>query len=380
MPAPPRTAPVRPPDAGAVRHPSPLPAPLREDPFTTAQARAAGVSRARLRCRDIRPIAHGLYVWTGGAHDAGRSADEAGSPASATPSPGPGEERPYAWSAPLDAQLLRRLELLTPHRVDTALSHQSAARALGIWLPARLDRAPQLHVSRPRDRAALDVPGVVVHRTRLGSEHLTRITLDGREWSVTHATRLWLDLGPHLDPDEQVILGDHLVHRAERESGGGELFMAGLRGAIEATPSCRNHRRRLRAAVERVRVGAHSPQETRLRLALVAAGLPEPDLQIEVWDPEFSLRHPASADLGYEEARLALHYDGGHHGRDRQIDRDVQRNAAFDRRGFRNITVSSSDGHNGYVRVIREVRRHLTETPPSSPSPSGHGYGCSHAP
>lgn len=107
-------------------------------------------------------------------------------------------------------------------------------------------------------------------------------------------------------------------------------------------------------------MGAHSPQETRLRLALITAGLPEPD-------------------LGYEEARLALHYDGGHHGRDRQIDRDVQRNAAFERRGFRNITVSSSDGHNGYVRVIREVRRHLSAAPSSSPSPSGHGYGCSQA-
>lgn len=282
-------------------------------------------------------------------HDAGRSAGEAGSPVSTT-SPGPGEEQPYAWSTPLVARQLRRLDLLTPHRVDTALSHQSAARALGIWLPPRL-----------------------------GSEHLARITLDGREWSVTHATRLWLDLGPHLGADEKVTLGDHLVHRAERDSGGGALFLAGLREAIEATPSCRNHRRRLRAAVERVRVGAHSPQETRLRLALITAGLPEPDLQIEVWDPEFSLRRPASADLGYEEARLALHYDGGHHGRDRQIDRDVQRNAAFERRGFRNITVSSSDGHNGYVRVIREVRRHLSAAPSSSPSPSGHGYGCSQA-
>ncbi|MBE1540033.1 hypothetical protein [Micrococcus yunnanensis] len=106
-------------------------------------------------------------------------------------------------------------------------------------------------------------------------------------------------------------------------------------------------------------MGAHSPKETRLRLALGAAGLPEPALQLEVWDPEFSLHHPATADLGCRRARVALHYDGGRHGADRQIDRDVQRNAAFERRGCRNITVSSSDARRGFTRVIVEVRRHL---------------------
>ncbi|MFP3340544.1 hypothetical protein R0J91_21370, partial [Micrococcus sp. SIMBA_131] len=78
-------------------------------------------------------------------------------------------------------------------------------------------------------------------------------------------------------------------------------------------------------------------------LAMTAAGLPELALQLAVWVPEFSLHLPAPADLGYPQARVALHYGGGHHGADRQIHRDVQRNAAFERRGYRNITVSSSD-------------------------------------
>ena len=40
---------------------------------------------------------------------------------------------------------------------------------------------------------------------------------------------------------------------------------------------------------------------------MMAAGLPEPDLQIELWDPDYSLWHPASADLGYRrgDARAA---------------------------------------------------------------------------
>jgi hypothetical protein len=188
-----------------------------------------------------------------------------------------------------------------------------------------------------------------------------RVRLGALAWYVTAPPRLWVDLAALLDDDELVILGDHLVRRAQLSGGPGaaERTRAALAQAAEASPSAHNRRRRLRTAATLVRVGAHSPKETRLRLALTAAGLPEPDLQLEVWDPEFSLHHPATADLGYRQARVALHYDGGHHGADRQIDRDVQRNAAFERRAYRNITVSSSDARRGFTRVIVEVRRHL---------------------
>ena len=60
-----------------------------------------------------------------------------------------------------------------------------------------------------------------------------------------------------------------------------------------------------------------------------------------------------------QQGEGVMHDDGGHHGADRQIDLDVQRNAAFERRGYRNITVSSSDARRGFTRVIVEVRRHL---------------------
>ena len=47
-----------------------------------------------------------------------------------------------------------------------------------------------------------------------------------------------------------------------------------------------------------------------LRLAMVDAGLPEPNLQLTLrsGDPL-----SPSADLGYRAQRLAIQYDGGHH-------------------------------------------------------------------
>ena len=59
--------------------------------------------------------------------------------------------------------------------------------------------------------------------------------------------------------------------------------------------------RTARAALELVRVGADSPQETALRLALLHAGLPEPELQL-VLHPGRA-RSP-DADLGWRQWRL----------------------------------------------------------------------------
>ncbi len=330
-----------------MRRPAPLPASLLDGPFTAAQARAAGLDRNRLRRSDVERLARGLY-----------RRREATPAAVERPVAG---SSPYRWSTPLSATQHELLLRLARHRATTVVSHQTAARAREIWLPERLDAGDDVHVSRPRDRGQLSLPGVTSHRTALPPADVERVRIGGLAWYVTAPPRLWVDLAALLDDDELVILGDHLVRRAELSGGPGaaERTRAALAQAAEASPSAHNRRRRLRTAATLVRVGAHSPKETRLRLALRAAGLPEPALQLEVWDPEFSLHHPATADLGYRQARVALHYDGGHHGADRQIDRDVQRNAAFERRGYRNITVSSSDARRGFTRVIVEVRRHL---------------------
>lgn len=198
---------------------------------------------------------------------------------------------------------------------------------------------------------------VVTHRCQVHDGDTRLVTIGGRVWTVTTPERTWADLAGMLTDDELVVFADHLVNIDRRKVGADELErrQEELRRVADA-PTAQNRRARLLRALERVRVGVDSPKETEVRLALVKAGLPEPDLQIQEWDPEFSPYCPAEADLGYEEAKIALHYDGDLHGRQRQIDSDVQRNAVFERKGYTNITVSGSDARNGYRRVVARVR------------------------
>jgi hypothetical protein len=54
------------------------------------------------------------------------------------------------------------------------------------------------------------------------------------------------------------------------------------------------------------RSGVDSPQETRLRLLLVLAGLPEPSVNLIIRQPDGSWRR--RYDMAYEEFRLIIEY------------------------------------------------------------------------
>ena len=113
-------------------------------------------------------------------------------------------------------------------------------------------------------------------------------------------------------------------------------------------------RPRATAALERVRVGADSPQETRLRLALVEAGLGEPTLQ-HVFDP--GRRDAPEADLWFEDCRLVLQYDGEVHRSAEQHARDARRDQYYAERGQMTLHVTGRDVGEGYARVIEAVLR-----------------------
>lgn len=81
---------------------------------------------------------------------------------------------------------------------------------------------------------------------------------------------------------------------------------------------------RLRRILPLVDGGAESPQETRTRLALIDAGFPILQTQIPVLDPGGYLL--ARIDMGWEEWRVGVEYDGAQHWTD-----PVQRSADIDR-------------------------------------------------
>ncbi|MEE1620539.1 hypothetical protein ACQ3I4_10630 [Zafaria sp. Z1313] len=96
--------------------------------------------------------------------------------------------------------------------------------------------------------------------------------------------------------------------------------------------------------------------ETRLRLALLDAGLPEPELQIRL-DPGAWVS--PSCDLGYRWARLGIQYDGAHHRNAEQLTRDNRRDLAFTAAGWEYLKFDASDGRDGFRRAAALVRRAL---------------------
>jgi hypothetical protein len=110
---------------------------------------------------------------------------------------------------------------------------------------------------------------------------------------------------------------------------------------IDAARDTRRRGARLaRRASGLVRPRVDSATETRLRLLLVLAGLPEPETGLDVFD-----RHGAwiaRPDLSYPKYRIAIEYDGRHHAEpDRQWAKDIGRREHYDRAGWRVIVVTA---------------------------------------
>jgi hypothetical protein len=111
----------------------------------------------------------------------------------------------------------------------------------------------------------------------------------------------------------------------------------------------------LRAA----RDGVDSPKETELRLLIVARGFPEPRVQCPVSDTAGTIF--ASLDLGWEEWRSGLEYDGAVHREAEQHSRDLARHNRIRGAGW---TVLQVDVW-GLLRpgpFIRELARHVPRT------------------
>ena len=109
------------------------------------------------------------------------------------------------------------------------------------------------------------------------------------------------------------------------------------------------------AALALIRVGADSPPETRLRLALLDAGLPEPRLQARLVSPA---GERTDADMVVERSRVALHYDGGHHRTPEQQRRDARRDRLWQEAGHLSITVMGADLAEDFRTVVAAVVRH----------------------
>lgn len=186
-------------------------------------------------------------------------------------------------------------------------------------------------------------PGVQTHRDRIDDDEIVLIA----GMPVTSPARTALDLGCWYPTMSAVAGIDALARATQFDAAELELLASrypGRRGVARA-----------RQAIELFDAGAQSPKESWLRVVLMQAGLPRPHTQIPVCD-EFGTTF-AYLDMGWEDVKVAVEYDGDQHRSDRrQYSWDVRRSETLQRLGWVVIRVLAGDRP---AEVVGRVRAAL---------------------
>jgi hypothetical protein len=101
---------------------------------------------------------------------------------------------------------------------------------------------------------------------------------------------------------------------------------------------------------------AQSPQESRLRVRLILAGLPRPVAQFEVRLSDGRAYHP---DLAWPDFKVAVEYDGLWHADNEQFHRDRRRLNQLVGAGWLVLHVTSERMRADFAGILHEVRAAL---------------------
>ena len=274
-------------------------------PFTHAQGLAAGLSSSTLRGRDYRRIMHGVYIHARAPH------------------------RPFER---VEAALL-----IHPDRAYA--SHTSAARVYRLPLPERLSDE-HVTVFHKQDRRS--PRGVCPH---LAPPSGRVVLLHGIR--VSAPDQLFLEMATLVNLVELVVIGDALVR--QKRITPEQLVAAAAaytgRGAVLA-----------RRAASYVRRDVDSPMETRLRMLIVLAGLPEPQVNFKICFPNGRVRY--RFDLSYPELKIVVEYDGRQHRDDLdQWDHDLDRDEWLADDSWTFVKVFSRGIYREPAKTIERVRK-----------------------
>lgn len=271
-------------------------------PFRRADAKAAALDLRQLRGPRFRTIFRGVYI------DA---------------------------TVP-DSPAIRAEAALILFDQTAWASHATAARVYGLPIPA----LPGEHVT------VVDAPrregprGIQVH----GAQRPGR----AREVAgvkVSDCCQLFVELAGLLALVDLVVVGDAMVRKKW-------VTVEALRSFCAASTD--RHVRAARTAASYVRERVDSPMETRLRMLLVLAGLPEPMVNITIED-EFGL--PLRRyDLSWPEVKLIVEYDGRHHAeREDQWGSDLDRREAIDDDNWRILVIVADGIYKHPERTVAKV-------------------------
>ena len=293
------------------RPPSPLPIELSET-FTVREALALGIPPGRLHRADLHAPYNGVRMPTISAFAPG----------------------------PMDACLAYAPRM----KAWQFYSHEIALMATGAPMP-EWPYQPRIHVSAHRPAREPRTAGIIGHRLQL-REPATITSREGLR--IEHPVRAWRQVGTLWRLDDLIAAGEFLVSGdspiASIDDLRAEIHLMGdVPGAL------------LRRALGEIRVGPRSPRETRLRLALVRAGLPEPEIN-------WTLRSTrglfvAELDLAYPRWRVAPEYDGRVHAQDAtQFAKDADRWDRIRAEGWDHVRILNHHMKGGGAAAVRKVR------------------------
>lgn len=182
--------------------------------------------------------------------------------------------------------------------------------------------------------------------------------LHGAKWvDASTAEVLWSNRRPPpgvrtwsaLDPAARYPL-DRAVAAIDALARATHLKVADVTQLAERYPGRRGIRN-AHNVLPLVDPGAESPRETWLRLLAIRNGFPPPTTQIPVYDGYGVL--VAVLDMGWEDIKVALDYEGAHHRGPDRFHKDIHRHDDVTELGWIDIRVSSRDTEGGIVRRLQ---------------------------
>jgi hypothetical protein len=249
----------------------------------------------------------------------------------------------YVGSGQMITLRLRACTIMKRLAAATHVSHHTAVRLWGGVAPDSAD----IHVSMASREARCRRAGVAAH---LGTGAAQTAICDGVP--ISTPVQAFLDLASvGIGLVDLVIAGDSLVKANGLDP---QQFV------VAADAYQGRNARRARRAASLVRPGVDSPMETRIRLLIVLAGLPEPQVNfiLRVVGGKWRWRF----DLCYPEYKLIIEYDGRQHAFDtEQWTHDLERREWLDQDGWRILIVISEDIYGHPLRTLQRVRAALEE-------------------
>lgn len=306
--------------------------------FNVGSGREAGLTRGRMRAKDLDRPFHGARRTVA---DIAAEQDEITR-----------DTEPLALTR--TSKRLMRSKALSYLQVAASGSFICGAssavlRGYPVDSPDKLDVAVFAPRRAPKGRGV---------KGRTIRPHLVVIDeLDGIPTSSPAST--WAMLGRDLSVRKLIILGDAMVRIPRDDHGIPHPERAGatieqLQAVIDA--GSRPGLKKLRTALDRIRVGCSSPLETDYRLDSEDAGLPEPELDVDICDDRG--RRLGISEFAYRQYRVVVEIEGDHHRSSKQQwNRDLQKYRDYANAGWEVVRLTALDirTRKTAARIVREV-------------------------